>query len=123
MSDPEVSHEESMLHAIKFMQRNIRRELRDARHLKNDARHEEKDSKHHDTKHEIRDAEKVENDIYHFLYHNIRVMNALIEVERDQDFVENQEHIHNEYKSKIAREVNFLLQELRRIGALDRQTR
>ena len=122
MSDKEVSHEESMKHAAKYMRRFTRKEIRDENHLLKDIKREEKHSKQHDVAAESVDAEHIERDIYKFLFHNIRVMNSLIQIEKDQDFVENQEHFKNPYRAKIAREVVILMKELRRIGALDKNT-
>jgi|AntAceMinimDraft_17_1070374.scaffolds.fasta_scaffold110491_2 hypothetical protein len=122
MPSSEVNHIEDMEHAVKYMLRFLRKETRDVRHLYKDAKHEEKHSKQHNEENEFKDVEHIEKDIYKFLYHNIRVMHSLVKIEKDQDFVENQDHFKNPYKTKISREVAILLRELRRIGALDRKT-
>lgn len=49
-------------------------------------------------------------------------MNALIIIEKDQDIVEKDHHIHNNSKQKIAQEVRVLTNELRRIGVLDKKS-
>jgi len=122
MSNKEIRLEDSMEHATKNMRHFTRKEVRDEGKLLRAVSHEEKDSERHNIEAETKDAEHVEKDIYKFLFHNIRVMNSLIKIEKDQDFIENKAHIKNDYRAKVSREVIILIRELRRIGVLDKKT-
>ena len=121
MADGEESRIKDMEAATKFMLKFLRREGRDVHHLLSDEKSELKHAQHHDARREKQDIEHVEQDIYKFLYDNIRVMNALIRVEKDEDYVEEHKHVNNPYKAKIAREIGVLRQELARVGVLDKR--
>ena len=110
---------ESIGHAITHLQRATKKEIRDERKMGRDAAHAERDAKKNNLTKEIRDDERVEKDIYHFLYHTIRSMNYLIEIEKKDHLVELKINIKNKYSSMIEKEVKFLINELRSIGSLD----
>ena len=115
----ELSELESIEVAISHLRRATKKEFRDERKMSSDVNHLEKDVKKNNSSREVRDDERVERDIYHFLYHTIRSMNYLIQIEKNESAFEKQDHIKNKFKEPIEKEVRVLIRELRAIGSLD----
>ncbi len=105
--------------AVKYMTKLAKYQRRILIKAEGAAKGQKKDISDENLEKEKKDLEEFEKDIYEYLLMMIRSMNALIKIEKEEDIIEKNTHIHNKEKDAIAEEVRFLIRKLRKIYALD----